>query len=72
MEFEWDPKKSETNRKKHASSFPDAATLFADPLAITFSDPDHSHGEHWLLTFGQSKMNLCSSSCILNGVVKPE
>jgi uncharacterized DUF497 family protein len=58
MEFEWDPKKSDMNRKKHGVSFHDAATVFADPLAITFHDPDHSSGEHRFLTFGQSKMNL--------------
>ncbi len=57
MEFEWDPKKSEMNRKKHGVSFHDAATVFADPLAITFLDPDHSSGEHRFLTFGHSKMN---------------
>lgn len=56
MEFEWDPKKSVMNRKKHGVSFHDAATVFADPLAITFSDPDHSLGEHRFLTFGHSKM----------------
>ncbi|MFA5072857.1 MAG: BrnT family toxin [Nitrospirota bacterium] len=58
MEFEWDSKKAELNRKKHDVSFHDAATVFADPLAITFSDPDHSLGEHRFLTFGHSKMNL--------------
>jgi len=52
MEFEWDPKKSEENRRKHGISFPDAATVFDDPLAITFPDPDHSSGEHRFLTFG--------------------
>lgn len=57
MEFEWDPRKSEANRKKHGVSFHDAATVFADPLAITFSDPDHSVGEHRFLTFGHSKVN---------------
>ncbi len=58
MEFEWDPKKSETNRKKHGVSFHDAATVFGDPLAITFPDPDHSISEHRFLTFGESKMRL--------------
>ena len=57
MEFEWDPKKSGANQKKHGVSFHDAATVFADPLAITFSDPDHSVGEHRFLTFGHSKVN---------------
>jgi uncharacterized DUF497 family protein len=57
MEFEWDPNKSELNRKKHGVSFHEAATVFGDPLAITFPDPDHSSGEHRFLTFGHSKMN---------------
>jgi uncharacterized DUF497 family protein len=58
MEFEWDPKKSDLNRKKHGISFHDAATVFSDPLAITFPDPDHSQSEHRLLTFGHSKGNF--------------
>jgi uncharacterized protein len=28
--------------------------VFDDPLAYTFSDPDHSIGEQRLLTFGRS------------------
>lgn len=57
MEFEWDIRKSETNRKKHGITFHEAASVFGDPLAITFADPDHSHGEHRYLTFGHSKLN---------------
>lgn len=57
MDFEWDPKKAEVNQKKHGVSFHEAATVFADPLAITFSDPDHSKGELRFLTFGHSKMS---------------
>lgn len=56
MKFEWDPEKSEANLKKHGISFHDAATIFGDPLALTFNDPDHSIGEHRLLTFGYSRM----------------
>lgn len=41
MEFEWDPKKAESNKRKHGISFHEAATVFGDPLAITFTDPDH-------------------------------
>ncbi len=52
MIFEWDDEKAERNRKKHGVSFPEAATVFGDPLALTFSDPDHSDGEHRYLTFG--------------------
>jgi uncharacterized protein len=54
MEFEWDPKKAEKNFKKHGVTFQEASTLFGDPLAITFQDPDHSVEEDRQLTFGQS------------------
>lgn len=57
MEFEWDPDKSEKNLKKHGISFHEASTVFGDPLALTFNDPDHSLGEHRFLTFGFSRMN---------------
>jgi uncharacterized DUF497 family protein len=57
MEFEWDPSKSDANLKKHGISFHEASTVFGDPLAITFNDPDHSIGEHRFLTFGLSRAN---------------
>lgn len=56
MEFEWDEGKSTINLKKHGVSFHEASTVFADPLAITFDDMDHSEHEHRLLTFGLSRM----------------
>jgi len=31
------------------------STVFGDPLAITFSDPDHSRGEFRFVTFGLSR-----------------
>jgi len=52
LEFEWDENKEEINDK---NSFHEAATVFGDPLAITFDDPDHSIAEHRLLTFGVSR-----------------
>ena len=55
MEFEWDQKKAESNREKHDVSFREATTVFADRLAITFDDPDHSVAEQRYLTFGMSK-----------------
>ena len=54
MRFEWDPKKAEKNLKKHGATFQEAATVFGDPLAMTFQDPDHSIEEERQLTFGQS------------------
>jgi len=57
MEFEWDKGKAELNLKKHGTAFREAATVFGDPLAITFDDPDHSVGEYRLITFGLSRFN---------------
>lgn len=57
MEFEWDERKASTNTRKHGVSFHEAATVFGDPLAITFPDPDHSENEHRFLTFGLSQSN---------------
>jgi len=54
MKFEWDPKKAVTNLKKHGVTFQEAATVFGDPLAITFPDPDHSTEEERHMTFGLS------------------
>jgi len=52
MIINWDIKKAASNLKKHGVSFPNAATVFYDPLAVTASDPDHSIGENRYLTFG--------------------
>jgi len=54
MEFEWDPKKAGVNARKHGVTFHEAATVFGDPLAITFEDPDHSKAESRYITFGLS------------------
>ena len=54
MEFEWGPEKARRNLGKHGVSFQEAATVFGDPLAITYFDPDHSENEDRFLTFGHS------------------
>ncbi len=52
MHFEWDHRKAAANARKHGVTFEEAASVFGDPLALTFDDPDHSSGEHRMLTFG--------------------
>lgn len=54
MEFEWDADKAKRNTLKHGVEFADAATVFGDPNALTFYDPDHSKTEDRYLTFGYS------------------
>jgi len=56
MEFEWDPDKATRNLAKHGVSFHEAATVFGDPLALTYFDPDHSEDEDRFLTVGQSSV----------------
>jgi uncharacterized DUF497 family protein len=50
--FEWDPKKAKTNRKKHKVSFEHASTIFKDPKAISIYDKEHSHKEDRWITMG--------------------
>lgn len=54
MQFEWDNNKAISNFRKHGISFVDAATVFGDPLSVTFPDPDHSIDESRFLTIGLS------------------
>ncbi len=56
MEFEIDSAKAVINLKKHKVSFEEAASVFGDPMAYTFADPDHSIGEERWLMFGRSRM----------------
>lgn len=53
--FEWDDSKAASNLGKHGVSFEEAASVFFDPLAYTFDDPDHSLGERRFVTFGFSQ-----------------
>ena len=55
MIYEWDPKKAKANLQKHGVSFEEGVTVFLDPLAITYPDPDHSNEEFREITIGHSK-----------------
>ncbi|MCK9363471.1 MAG: BrnT family toxin [Syntrophales bacterium] len=57
MNLEWNPKKAAANIRKHDVTFQEAATVFGDPLAVTFEDPDHSLNENRQVTFGLSLQN---------------
>jgi len=52
--FEWDTSKAAENERRHGVSFDEAKTVFLDPLAETFDDPDHSADEHRFITIGIS------------------
>ena len=57
MIYEWDPKKAAANLKKHGVSFREATSVFRDPFALTFDDPDHSVDERRFVTTGMSSKN---------------
>lgn len=47
VRFDWDPDKAATNARKHGVTFEEAATVFADPLALAVQD--ELHGERVVL-----------------------
>jgi hypothetical protein len=53
-EFEWDAEKAQENLTKHGVAFEEALTVFGDPLASIFDDPDHSANERRELIIGHS------------------
>jgi hypothetical protein len=63
MRFEWDHAKAVANQEKHGISFDEAVTVFYDPLAATFADPDHSVGEHRWITVGFSAQDVLLVVC---------
>lgn len=57
MTYEWDPIKAAANVRKHGVSFAEAASVFLDPIALTFDDPDHSDEEDREVTIGSQPSN---------------
>ena len=55
MRIEWDPRKAQSNLRKHKVSFEEASTALSDPIAATGADPDHSVTENRFVTFGVSE-----------------
>lgn len=54
MVYEWDPRKARANLRQHRVDFAEAATVFLDPLAVTYPDPGHSDQEDREITIGYS------------------
>jgi uncharacterized DUF497 family protein len=57
LQFEWDSKKAQSNKRKHGITFEEASIIFGDPLSITIPDPAHSVGEDRFITVGTSVDN---------------
>jgi uncharacterized DUF497 family protein len=61
MEFEWDPKKAETNLHKHGVEFLDAVMVFDDDRAVTLFD-EHPNEERYV-TFGMDAQGRVLAVC---------
>lgn len=56
LQFEWNGRKAKANKAKHGVSFEEAITVFADPLARIFEDPEHSESERREIIIGRSDL----------------
>ena len=54
MTYEWNAGKAAANAAKHEVTFEDASSVFLDPLAATYDDPDHSEDELREITIGST------------------
>jgi len=54
LQFIWDEKKNQLNRRKHGVSFDEAQTAFFDERAKLFFDPDHAEDEDRFILLGIS------------------
>jgi len=59
LSFSWDERKARSNARKHSVRFEEAVTVFLDPLARVFDDPDHSVDECRVLLVGRSLTGRC-------------
>ncbi|HQV92822.1 MAG TPA: BrnT family toxin [Anaerolineales bacterium] len=57
MRFSWDPRKADSNFRKHGVAFDEALTVFSDPLAFIFDDIEHSTDEHREIIIGYSTLS---------------
>ena len=54
INFEWTPRKSAANRRKHGVSFEEASSVFTDEYALLIDDPEHSEEEDRFILLGLS------------------
>ncbi len=55
VRFEWDELKNASNFEKHGIWFEEAQTVWADPHATEFYDPEHSTDEDRFIRVGHSR-----------------
>jgi uncharacterized DUF497 family protein len=74
LHFEWDAKKSQTNKRKHGIGFEEAKTVFFDDYARLIDDPDHSQQENRFVLLGFSAqlrlLVVCHCCREVDGVIR--
>ena len=65
LRFEWDARRALTNQVKHGVSFEEAMSVFADPLARIFDDPDHAVAESREIIIGLSQKHRFRVVCFI-------
>ncbi len=65
MRFSWDPRKADSNLRKHKIAFDEAITVFNDPLAFIFDDMEHSEDEHREIIIGFSTLSRLILVCFV-------
>ena len=59
MRFEWDPKKNDSNSKKHGISFEEAKGLFAPGVEyLVLFDQEHSEAEERFISIGPISLGV--------------
>ena len=56
LRFDWDERKNKRNRAKHGVWFEEAQSVFSDPHARLFYDPEHSATEDRFIVLGVSSV----------------
>ncbi len=65
MKFSWDPRKADSNLRKHGIAFDEAITVFSDPMALIFDDMVHSEEEHREIIIGFSTLRRLILVCFV-------
>lgn len=65
MNFTWNLRKARANLEKHRVSFDEGSTIFADTLAATIPDPEHSLNESRFVTIGVSSLGRLLVVCYI-------
>jgi uncharacterized DUF497 family protein len=55
MKVRWDPRKAESNWRKHGVTFFEGESLFYNPLAVSITDHEHSLEEDRFVMIGESR-----------------